>query len=107
MLEINQEDHEHEKYDLLYQMLKLTIKLTLSKSIGNSLAGQWLDSLHSLQGSSWIPGLGTKTSVLLKTDQKKKKKSHKSVVLAVYKIECSTEGVFQNTGEILLAQLNV
>ena len=75
MLEINQKDHEHEKYDLLYQMLKLTIKLTVSKSIRNSLEVQWLDSLLSLQGSSWIPGLGTKTSVLLKTYQKKKKKA--------------------------------
>ena len=29
------------------------------------------------------------------------------MVLAVYKIECSTEGVFQIIGEIFLAQLNV
>ena len=86
-------------------MLKLTIRLTVSKSIGNSLAVQWLDSSLSLQGPSWIPGLGTKTSQASqhRPKKKKKKKGHKSMVLAVDKIECSTEGAFQIIGEIFLA----
>ena len=77
MLEISQEDYESEKkskWDLLYQMLKLTVKLTINKSMGNSLAVQWsglctftAESLH------WIPGRVIKIPQAAQHGQKKPK----------------------------------
>ena len=94
MVEISQEDYESGKklkWDLLYQMLKLTVKLTINKSMGNSLAVQQ-SGPHTLtaEGLCWIPGRVIKIPQATQHGQKKPK-NKTSMVLALYKIECRTD----------------